>query len=181
MRTLMASLVAAAVLLAGCTSDPAPAPGVDPTMSQTDLEPADYEAVDLSGAPVSLADLAGEPVLLHVWATWCSLCRAEGPEISALHESYAADGLNVVAVSIDTGSADRVQQTVDERGYEYAVWHDPDDVVRPLFDVQYQPNSILLDHEGNVLATWHGRLPGGADGVAPDIEAALAAAQAAQA
>jgi thiol-disulfide isomerase/thioredoxin len=37
----------------------------------------------LAGQPYTLAAYPGKPVLVHFWATWCSICRAEQGSIAA--------------------------------------------------------------------------------------------------
>jgi thiol-disulfide isomerase/thioredoxin len=40
-----------------------------------------YAAPTLAGDTVTLAELRGRPVLLNIWATWCSPCREEMPDL----------------------------------------------------------------------------------------------------
>ena len=48
-------------------------------------EPVDFTLDNLEGAPVSLSDYRGQWVVVNYWATWCSPCRKEMPELSELH------------------------------------------------------------------------------------------------
>jgi thiol-disulfide isomerase/thioredoxin len=50
-------------------------------------------------SPRSLADYRGKVVVLNLWATWCSPCRAEMPALERLKQTYAKDGLVILAVS----------------------------------------------------------------------------------
>lgn len=54
------------------------------------------------GADRRLSDLRGRTLLLHFWATWCSPCREELPDVLATGRALAREGnLEVVAVSLD--------------------------------------------------------------------------------
>src|SRR5215204_3051707 len=61
-----------------------------------------YSAPDLHGDSISLASLAGKVVVLNVWATWCTPCRVEMPALERLHRQLGGQGLEIVAVSVDT-------------------------------------------------------------------------------
>ncbi|MHA6512512.1 TlpA family protein disulfide reductase [Tessaracoccus sp. Z1128] len=72
-----------------------------------------FTALDIDGVPVSLDDYAGRPVWLLFQATWCSICRAELPDVEA-----ASDRIDVVAIylredrDLVTDYADRLDLTI---------------------------------------------------------------------
>lgn len=117
-------------------------------------EPRDappYSAVTLAGDSMALADLQGSPVLLNVWATWCAPCRQEIPELQALHEQHADEGLRVVGVSVDTRSAlDDVHAFVDEFGMTYEIWLDPDQDALSTFNGMGVPLTVLVGPDGRI-------------------------------
>ena len=41
------------------------------------------------------------PISLNLWATWCSPCRKEMPELQRLLPDFKASGIELVGVSID--------------------------------------------------------------------------------
>lgn len=137
----LAAVLVGALALAACSDDrrggraavgePAPA----------------YEAVRLSGEPVTLASLRGRPVLLNVWATWCGPCREEIPYLGQLHA--AEPELEVVGVSIDTAAdREKVNALVDALGIDYTVWLDPDERIGAVFRTNGVPSSMLIDRDG---------------------------------
>jgi thiol-disulfide isomerase/thioredoxin len=56
---------------------------------------------DWQGDDVQLAAPRTGVMVIDFWASWCQPCRAALPELNAIAQRYAADGLQVVAVNID--------------------------------------------------------------------------------
>ncbi|MDI1313575.1 TlpA disulfide reductase family protein, partial [Prosthecobacter sp.] len=75
----------------------------------------------LDGKTVKLSDFRGKVVVLNFWATWCPPCRREIPDLVALHEKYAEQGLVVIGVSLDEGGATSVKSFVTKAGVKYPV------------------------------------------------------------
>ncbi len=57
--------------------------------------------VTLDGQRIATADLRGRVVILTYWATWCVPCREELPLLSGYAQAHAAQGLTVLAFSLD--------------------------------------------------------------------------------
>lgn len=53
------------------------------------------------GASFDLAAQKGRVVVLNLWATWCSPCRAEMPLLDAFYKKYQARGVLVLGLSED--------------------------------------------------------------------------------
>ena len=108
-----------------------------------------YSAVSLAGDTVSLAAQRGKVVLLNVWATWCHPCRDEIPELQALHEGYAARGLEIVGVSVDTeGADDAIRAFMRDFRMTYPVWRDPAERISAQFHIVGVPATFLIDRQG---------------------------------
>ncbi|MBS1219563.1 MAG: redoxin protein, partial [Proteobacteria bacterium] len=70
----------------------------------------------LDGKPVSLAAFAGRPVLVHFWATWCPICRAEQGSIDTL-----ARDVPVITVAMQSGDRDAVVQHLRKEELSFPV------------------------------------------------------------
>jgi cytochrome c-type biogenesis protein len=140
-----AILALTAVLWTGCGGS-----GEERETDAGETPPA-LEAVTLAGDSVALADLRGEVVLLNVWATWCVPCRKEAPELEALHQAHAADGLRVVGVTVDNRAAEtQIRDFVERYGMTYTVWWDPDGTAIDTFGAAGVPLTVLLDRDGEI-------------------------------
>jgi thiol-disulfide isomerase/thioredoxin len=65
------------------------------------LRPApEFALPDLAGETVRLTELRGQPVLVNFWATWCTACWSELPELVKLQERYG-DDLVILGISLD--------------------------------------------------------------------------------
>jgi thiol-disulfide isomerase/thioredoxin len=51
---------------------------------------------------IDLASYRGKPVVVNFWATWCTPCREELPELERAYRKHRDAGLMVIAVSLDT-------------------------------------------------------------------------------
>jgi len=138
------------LVLSGCTADSGDGSRI-PRIEVGAPAPA-YAALSLAGDSVSLQAERGKVVLLNVWATWCHPCRAEIPELQAMHERYAASGLEVIGVSVDTDGADAdIRDFMQEYRMTYPVWRDPGERIMSQFLVLGVPATFLIDRTGILL------------------------------
>jgi peroxiredoxin len=59
----------------------------------------------LDGGHVDTRDLSGDVVIVTFWATWCGPCHKELPLLSEYAARHAAQGLRVLAFSLDSPDA----------------------------------------------------------------------------
>lgn len=75
------------------------------TATEGELAPP-FEAKLLDGTTFSLSGASGDVVLIHFWATWCEPCRKEMPALESYYRKHRAEGLRIVAVSMDDSADD---------------------------------------------------------------------------
>ena len=176
MRRLLSSLLAAGLLLSGCSSggDDVPTPGrpdvdVD-TAELRDLkqqagvepcEPGEGDPVEgglpeltlpcLGGGPaVDLSSLRG-PMVVNLWAAWCQPCREEMPVLQTFHERYA-DRVPVLGIDWQDAQVTGAMELVRDTGVTYPLLADPaaDLGVVDGMPVRGLPALVLLDADGRV-------------------------------
>jgi len=74
----------------------------------------------LDGRTLPAQALRGKVVVTMFWATWCPHCLAELPTMQKLHRSLGAQGLEIVAISLDK-RRDEVVDFWKRHGYAFPV------------------------------------------------------------
>jgi cytochrome c-type biogenesis protein len=158
----------ALLLVAGCAGAEPPA------RVEVGIEAPSYAARTLDGDSVSLALLRGKPVLLNVWATWCLPCKEEIPYLEALHGKHAAQGLQIVGVSVDArGDESKITEFAKDFGMTYPIWRDPDERVNSRFLAIGVPSTYLIDRDGILRWKHLGTLRATTPGFAAALEDVL--------
>lgn len=142
-------------------------PSAAPPLPQDARPPApDFTLEDLSGHRVHLTDFRGKVVLLNFWATWCTACLKEIPDLVAL-QTTLGDRVKVVGVALDgvpdeegdvpdgsRGSSasvrERVRRAVKLRRINYLVLPDPKGSVGGQYNGGELPTTVIIDAEGKV-------------------------------
>ena len=111
----------------------------------------DFTVPRLDSGSVALKDLRGQLVFLNFWATWCPPCKEEMPSMERLYRRHKDHGFTIVAISIDSGSADRVASFVKKLGLSFPIGLDPKLEVADRYTVRALPSSFLIDRAGKTV------------------------------
>lgn len=132
----------------------------------------DHGFFDRDGKPVRLADFRGKVVVVNLWAMWCVPCRTEMPTLARLAQAYAGNpDLLVLPVNVD----DKPDSIADARSFvdvhePLPFYSDPEFKLPFLFpDKGKMPQTILLDRQGRIRATFAGE----ADWASPEARALI--------
>jgi uncharacterized protein len=141
--------------------------------AETGQQLPDYRATTLSGESVAMGGRGGPLTLVNVWATWCTSCREEMQDLSAIHREYAPRGLRVVAVSVDAGSEALVRRFVQRESLVFPVVHDQAGIIQKQYHVVGVPTSYLIGSDGGVRWRQVGGIHGNLPAVRAEVERAL--------
>jgi|GEM_PF-188162 len=122
-----------------------------------DIAP-DFSVVTADGGAFTLSrHLAedGRPVILNLWASWCSPCRAEMPMIDAVAASHPEVLVIGVAVQDDPLGA---AEFAEEIGVSYTIGFDDKDEVNDGYRPLGLPATFYISAEGIVVKRHFGGL-----------------------
>jgi peroxiredoxin len=111
---------------------------------------ADFVLADLHGKKWALKDLRGTVVLVNFWATWCSPCRSEMPDLEAIYEQFKNEGF--VVLSISDEDATKVNAFINYYKFTYPILLDPGRKINELFNIEGIPKSFVYDRDGKLVA-----------------------------
>ncbi len=101
----------------------------------------------LDGGTFDSSRLAGRPVVLWFWAPWCTICRAEGPDVAAVAAEYAGQ-VELIGVA-GRGDVESMRSFVADTGTGSLVHLvDQDGTVWNRFGVVSQPAFVFVDRAG---------------------------------
>jgi len=172
-----AAVIAASVMLAGCSSADDPLAGFGSGSNQnyisgdgSELElspderaaPVEFQGETSEGDTVSSGDLAGQVVVVNFWYAGCPPCRAEAEDLQATSQAFADDGVQFVGVNTydDGPTADAFERTY---GITYPSILDAQrNRVQLAFAGDAPPNAVpttlVIDRKGRVAARISGRI-----------------------
>jgi peroxiredoxin len=138
-------------------------------------EPVALTGTDYEGEAVDTSAWAGDVVVLNTWYAACAPCRAEAPDLVALADERADEGVRVLGINTtdEPGAALAFQRTfevpypsIDDRSGEVVA------ELSGTVPLQAVPSTVVLDREGRVAARVIGLVEGSTlDALVDDVVA----------
>jgi peroxiredoxin len=111
----------------------------------------------LDGSRSTTDQLRGKVVLVNFWATDCTTCVKEMPNIVATHEKYKARGYETLAVAMSYDPPAYVINFAETRKLPFGVAIDNTGAIAKSFgQVQLTPTSVLIDKHGQIVKRYVG-------------------------
>ncbi|MDX1668655.1 MAG: TlpA disulfide reductase family protein [Limnobacter sp.] len=128
-------------LLTGCLGDPAPK----------------LDFTNIEGKKITAESYSGEVFLVNFWATSCTTCVKEMPQIVSLYEQFKDKGFRTFAVAMKYDRPDYVVNFKETRNLPFDVILDLDgNIAKAYKDVQLTPTTYLVDRQGQIVKTYVG-------------------------
>jgi thiol-disulfide isomerase/thioredoxin len=101
----------------------------------------------LDGAPVTLVN-TGRPQIINVFATWCTECKAETPDLARVADTLRSSGVQLIGID-QSENATTVTQFAEANGLHYPIYVDGDgSVTHSILGARYIPTTIVIDRHG---------------------------------
>jgi peroxiredoxin len=111
----------------------------------------------LDGSKASTADLRGKVVLVNFWATSCTTCVQEMPQIVATHDKFKSRGFETLAVAMSYDPPAYVANFAETRKLPFPVAIDNTGTIARRFDdVRLTPTTFLLNKRGEIVKRYVG-------------------------
>ena len=140
-RLALAALAIATLALAACGKSEAPA----------------STFVLLDGSSQTTADMKGKVTLVNFWATSCTTCVAEMPQIVATYDKYKDKGYDTIAVAMQYDPPSYVVNFAQTRKLPFKVAIDNTGKVAEAWGyVKLTPTTYIVDKQGQIVKKYVG-------------------------
>ena len=126
----------------------------------------DFDFIDFTGKSRRFSEFRGRVVLLDFWASWCSPCLADIPQLKSVYQKYRAQGFDIIGMDSETlGQTDvdaefakdaqmKAREIVSTRGVSWtqATAESSLPVAAGMFGIQNLPAKVLIDRNGKIVA-----------------------------
>ena len=112
----------------------------------------DIKGTDINGNKIALSDFVGKGnyVLVDMWASWCTPCKMEIPNIAEVYNLYKDKGLTVLGIFV----WDEVQNLEPTMKTENVTWPqmiDSEKSATKTYGVDGIPAIMLIGPDGTIL------------------------------
>jgi peroxiredoxin len=115
------------------------------------------EFVLLDGSRMNTADLQGRVTLVNFWATSCTSCVAEMPQLIATHNKFKAQGFETLAVAMSYDPPSYVVNFTETRQLPFKVAIDNTGrVAKAWGDVKLTPTTYVVNKRGQIVKRYVG-------------------------
>jgi thiol-disulfide isomerase/thioredoxin len=157
-----------AIALTACTAAPSDTQAsTAPRLGITQIAPASrttapaISGTTLHGARLALSDYLGDIVVLNVWGSWCSDCRAEEPALEETFEHYKIKHVQFVGMNTRDDNAAAIAYA-GGFGMTYPSLQDPDETLllrfKSMLPASGIPSTVIIDRRGKIADRVIGRV-----------------------
>ncbi|MCW8964464.1 MAG: TlpA family protein disulfide reductase [Gammaproteobacteria bacterium] len=117
---------------------------------------ADFTLQDANDQTHRLSDYKGQWVIVNFWATWCSPCIREIPELNRFYQRHHQAGVNIIGINFEELSVEQLKQAIGEFGISYPVLRIGSVPLVPFEPLRGLPSTFVVSPEGRLVKSWLG-------------------------
>jgi peroxiredoxin len=111
----------------------------------------------LDGSTIDSSALQGKVTLVNFWATTCTSCVAEMPDLVRTHQKFQPRGFETIAVAMSYDPVEWVLNFSKTRQLPFRVALDHDGLLASSWgDVKLTPTTFLVDRQGRIVKRYVG-------------------------
>jgi cytochrome c biogenesis protein CcmG/thiol:disulfide interchange protein DsbE len=115
----------------------------------------DFSGTTLDGSTFRMANHRGEWVLVNFFATWCTPCRLEDPQIQQFLDSHKGEPVEVISVAFSDDAESIRSYWIEERN-TWPVLSSDTGLIALDYGVTKVPESYMVAPSGLVVAGFFG-------------------------
>ena len=123
----------------------------------------EFSGRTLDGQNFRLSTYRGEWVVVNFFATWCTPCRIEHPQLVEFVERHRNDPVQVVSLAYGNDQEDDLRQFFAEEGGDWPVIPADTGLISLNYGVTGVPESYVVAPSGQVIARFEGVTADGLD------------------
>ena len=110
-------------------------------------EPYDYRLKDLDGVEYRASDSLGKWLIINFWATWCTPCLEEMPELERFYQNNQAR-VDLWGVTFEDSDIAAIRRYIEQLGITYPILGYGQDPKTGYGTVKVLPTTFVIDPEG---------------------------------
>jgi peroxiredoxin len=114
--------------------------------------------VSITGEKITPESLRGKVVMVNFWATSCTTCVAEMPEMVETYNKFKDQGMEFIAVAMKYDPPNYVLNFAETRQLPFKVALDvTGEAAKAYGDVTMTPTTFVIDKQGKIIKRYVGQ------------------------
>lgn len=126
-------------------------------LSSDEKIPSDLLMTTLDQEQVKISDYKGKIVLVNFWATSCTGCMQEMPELKKLQLKYGEEKFQTIAVAMDYDNIEYIKNYQKKENMPFKIIHDKNgEIAKSYGGVTLTPTNFLIGKDGKLIKKYIG-------------------------